>query len=59
MNDATNGVLVALVNVIFLIAAFAWGAGFYSNKISSHCQNYGKFTAEGKVYECKEVGVAK
>ena len=59
MNDATNGVLVALVAVLALVIVFTWGAWFYSNKINSHCQNYGKFTVEGKLYECKEVGVAK
>ena len=59
MNDASNGVLVALVAVLVLVVVFTVGAWFYSDKIVHHCQNFGKFTAEGKVYECKEVGVAK
>jgi hypothetical protein len=59
MNDATNGVLVSLVSVLVLGVAFTWGAWFYSGKISHHCQNYGKFTVDGKLYECKEVGVVK
>ena len=59
MNDATNGVLVALVAVLALVVVFSGGFAFHDNKISSHCQNFGKFTSEGKVYECKEVGVAK
>ena len=59
MNDATNGVLVALVAVLALVVVFSLGAAIHDNKINSHCQNYGKFTVEGKLYECKEVGVAK
>ena len=51
MNDATNGVLVALVAVLALVVVFSGGFAFHDNKISSHCQNFGKFTSEGKVYE--------
>ena len=59
MNDATNGILLGLVGVLTLIAVFSMGFAFHDNKIIHHCQNFEKFTAQGKVYECKEVGVAK
>jgi len=59
MNDASNGVLVALVAVLVLVVVFSLGRAVHDNKIGSYCQNFERFTAEGKVYECKEVGVAK
>ena len=59
MNHPIEGVLVALVAVLALVVVFTLGAWFYSGKILHHCQNFGKFTAQGTVYECKEVGVAK
>jgi hypothetical protein len=59
MNNPIEGVIAALLAVLALLIAFTVGAWFFGNKIVHHCQNYGKFTAEGKVYECKEVGVVK
>jgi archaellum biogenesis protein FlaJ (TadC family) len=59
MNNPVEGVIAALLGVLALVVAFGVGVVVHINKISSHCQNYGKFTAEGKLYECKEVGVAK
>jgi hypothetical protein len=59
MNDASNGVLVALVAVLVLVVVFTVGVVVHVNKVVSNCQNYGKFTAEGKLYKCEEVGVAK
>lgn len=59
MNDATNGVSLGLVGVLVLVGAFCVGFAFHDNSIIHQCQNFEKFTAQGKVYECKEVGVAK
>lgn len=60
MNDPVyEGVIVALLAILALIAVFWLGRAIHENKLSSHCQNYGKFVVEGKLYECKEVGVAK
>lgn len=59
MNDASNGVLVALVGVLTLITVFSVGAFIQSGKIIHQCQNFEKFTSEEKLYECKELGVAK
>ena len=59
MNNAVEGVIAALLGVLALIAVFSLGRAVHDNKIVHHCQNFEKFTAEGKVYECKEVGVAK
>jgi len=58
-DAAFYGLIIALTGVLVLGIAFTVGAWFYSNKIIHHCKNFGAFTAEGKVYECKEVGVAK
>jgi hypothetical protein len=59
MNDASNGVLVGLVAVLILLLAGCVGFAINNNSIIQHCQNFEKFTAQGMVFECKEVGVAK
>ena len=63
MNNPVEGFIAALLAVLALIAVFSLGRAvhdtIHDNKIIHQCQNFGKFTAEGKVYECKEVGVAK
>lgn len=59
MNNPVEGFIAALLGVLALIVVFSLGRAVHDNQIVSNCQNYGKFTAEGKVYECKEVGVAK
>ena len=59
MNDPVYGAIAVLLSVLVFGVVFSLVVVFHDNKIVSHCQNFGKFTAEGKVYECKEVGVAK